>query len=90
MRAAVSSTLALLVAGALFAASSANADPTTNKVGDIVRPPANSFAPQPGPHSRVYGVPIQSPILKSRPKKKPQLTSSPLPESTSAKPPSGG
>jgi hypothetical protein len=51
---------------------------------------ANSFAPHSGPHSRVYGVPIQSRILKSRPKKKPQLTSSPLSDSTGAKTPSGG
>ena len=50
----------------------------------------SSFAPHAGPHSRVYGVPIQSRILKSRPKKKPQLTSSPLPDATSAKTPSGG
>ena len=50
----------------------------------------SSFAPHAGPHSRVYGVPIQSRILKSRPKKKPQLTSSPLPDSTSPHTPSGG
>jgi hypothetical protein len=42
---------------------------------------ANSFAPHPGSQSRVYGAPIQSRILKSRPKKKPQLTSTPLPAS---------
>jgi len=41
---------------------------------------ANSFAPHPGPHSRVYGVPIQSRILKSRPKKNPQLKSTALPD----------
>jgi hypothetical protein len=90
MRATVSRTLALLVAGTLCVASSATASPTTNKQGDIVRPKANSFAPHPGAQSRVYGAPIQSRILKSRPKKKPQLTSSPLPDSTSAKTPSGG
>jgi len=50
----------------------------------------SSFAPHAGPHSRVYGVPIQSRILKSRPKKKPQLTSSPLPDATRANTPSGG
>ena len=50
----------------------------------------SSFAPQAGPHSRVYGAPIQSRILKSRPKKKPQLTSSPLPDAPSASAPSGG
>ena len=41
---------------------------------------ANSFAPHPGSHSRVYGVPIQSRILKSRPKKNPQLKSTALPD----------
>ncbi|HTL92831.1 MAG TPA: hypothetical protein VL176_10820 [Steroidobacteraceae bacterium] len=41
---------------------------------------ANSFAPHPGAHSRVYGVPIQSRILKSRPKKNPQLKSTALPD----------
>ena len=90
MRAAVSWTLALLVAGTLFVASSATASPTTNQEGDIVRPRASSFAPHPGSQSRVYGAPIQSRILKSRPKKKPQLTSSPLPASTSASTSSGG
>jgi len=90
MKAAVSSTLALLVASTLFVASSATASPSTNKEGDPIRPKANSFAPHPGAQSRVYGAPIQSRILKSRPKKKPQLTSSPLPDSTSAHTPSGG
>ena len=90
MRAAVSWTLALFVASTLFVASSATASPTTNKEGDIVRPKANSFAPHPGSHNRVYGAPIQSRILKSHSKKKPQLTSSPLPDSTSANTPSGG
>jgi hypothetical protein len=41
---------------------------------------ANSFAPHPGSHRRVYGVPIQSRILKSRPKKNPQLKSTALPD----------
>jgi len=50
----------------------------------------SSFAPHPAAHNRVYGVPIQSRILKSHPKKKLQLTSTPLPESTSAKSSSGG
>ena len=90
MRAAVSWTLALLVASTLFVASSATASPTTNKEGDIVRPKANSFAPHPGSHNRVYGAPIQSRILKSHPKKKPQLTSTPLPDSISTSSSSGG
>ena len=90
MRAAVSFTLALLVAGTLCVGSSATAEPTTNMEGDIVRPKSSSFAPNHGSHSHVYGAPIQSRILKSRPKKKPQLTSSPLPDSTGAKTSSGG
>jgi len=51
---------------------------------------ASSFAPHAAAHSRVYGAPIQSRILKSRPKKKPQLTSTPLPDATSAHSSSGG
>jgi len=84
MRAAIFCTLALLAAGALHSARSLGAPhcgPTVNKQGDVIRPKANSFAPHPGAHNRVYGAPIQSRILKSRPKKKPQLTSSPLPDS---------
>jgi hypothetical protein len=50
----------------------------------------SSFAPHAGPHSRVYGAPIQSRILKNRPKKQPQLTSSPLADATRANTPSGG
>jgi len=90
MRAAVSWTLALVVAGTLSVVSSAIASPTTNNSGNVVRPKASSFAPHPGSHSRVYGAPIQSRILKSRPKKKPQLTSSPLPDPTSTNTSSGG
>jgi hypothetical protein len=78
MRAAISCALALLVAGTLHIASSAAA--AANQPGDHKRPKPSSLAPQPGAHSRVYGAPIQPRILKSRPKKKPQLTSSPLPE----------
>ena len=51
---------------------------------------ASSFAPHPGSHNRAYGAPIQSRILKSHPKKKPQITSSPLPDSSSANTASGG
>ena len=81
MRAAVSCVFALLVAGVLFAASSALADPTTNKQGNVVRPKSSSFAPHAGSQNRVYGAPIQSRIVKSHSKKKPQLHSSPLPDS---------
>jgi len=78
MRAAISCALALLVAGTLHVASSAAA--TANQSGDAKHPKPSSFAPHPGVHSRVYGAPIQPRILKSRPKKKPQLASSPLPD----------
>lgn len=40
---------------------------------------ASSFAPQGHPGSKVYGEPIQKPILKSHPKPKPHLVSTPLP-----------
>jgi len=96
--------MALLAAAALSAASSAlavragsgpPARPTycatkADRTSIAAHSKASSFAPHAGPHSRVYGAPIQSRILKSRPKKKPQLTSSPLPDATSANTPSGG
>jgi hypothetical protein len=82
--------MALLAAVALSATSSAHSATKADQTAIVAHSKANSFAPHAGPHSRVYGVPIQSRILKSHPKKKPQLTSSPLPESTSAKTPSGG
>ena len=93
MRVHLSGVLALLVATALHGGSSAaersvmparvahcatKADPATL----AAHSKANSFAPHPGgSQSRVYGVPIQPRIFKSRPKKKPQLTSTPLPGS---------
>jgi hypothetical protein len=40
---------------------------------------ASSFAPQGAPGRKAYGAPIQQPILKSRPKPKPHLVSTPLP-----------
>jgi hypothetical protein len=40
---------------------------------------AISLAPQGQPGRKVYGEPIQKPILRSRPKPKPHLVSSPLP-----------
>ena len=40
---------------------------------------ANSFAPQGQPGRKVYGEPIQQPILKSHPKPKPHLKATPLP-----------
>jgi len=77
MRAAVSCALALLAASAWLATSSASADQTQ----DPARPKASSFVPHPRAHNRSYGAPIQPRIFKSHPKKKPQLTSSPLPSS---------
>ncbi len=79
MRAAVSCVLALLVAGTLSLACAAAGAATADESGQHKRPKANSFAPHPGEHNRIYGAPIQPRILKSRPKKAPKLTSSPLP-----------
>ena len=90
MRAAVSCAMALLAITALGVASSAQGATKADQTSRAAHSKASSFAPHPGPHSSVYGAPIQSRILKSRPKKKPQLTSSPLPDSTSAKTPAGG
>ena len=92
MKAYLSCVLTLLMAAALHAGSStasgyeplarlthcaAKADPAAL----AAHSKASSFAPHPASQSRVYGAPIQSRILKSRPKKKPQLTSTPLPAS---------
>jgi hypothetical protein len=89
--------MALLAVAALSAASSLQPAPArltdcatkADRTSIAAHSKANSFAPHTGPRSRVYGAPIQSRILKSHPKKKPQLTSAPLPDSTSATP-SGG
>lgn len=77
MRAALLCALALLAAGASNAAS----PPASGAAADN-KPKASSFAPHGGPHSRVYGAPIQQRILKNRPK--PQLKASPLPETPAA------
>lgn len=90
MRAAVSCAMALLAVVALSAASSVHCATKADQTAIAAHSKASSFAPHAGPHSRVYGIPIQSRILKSHPKKKPQLTSSPLSESTRAKTPAGG
>ena len=56
---------------------------------------ASSFAPHDNGHSHVYGAPIQKPILKHRPKPKPQaksepqLKSEPLPQLKSEPLPQG-
>ena len=106
MRATVSGATALLAAALTAASSVHPALAVRAASGPVARPAVcatkadqtaiaahsktSSFAPHAGPHSRVYGVPIQSRILKSRPKKKPQLTSSPLPDAKTANTPSGG
>ena len=92
MRVHVSAVLALLLAAALPAGSAsatrsvvparvAHCAAKADQAALAAHSKANSFAPHPGSQSRVYGVPIQSRILKSRPKKKPQLTSTALPAS---------
>jgi hypothetical protein len=95
MRAAVSCATALLALAVLNAASSSHpalsvCATKADQTSITAHSKTSSFAPHPGSHSRVYGVPIQSRILKSHPKKKPQLTSAPLPDSTPANNSSGG
>jgi hypothetical protein len=84
MKANLSCLLALLVAAALHAEPLARPTHCAAKADQAAlaaHSKANSFAPHPTSQSRVYGAPIQSRILKTRPKKKPQLTSTPLPAS---------
>ena len=95
MRVAASCASALLVIIALSVAASS--DPTSSACATkadqaalAAHSKASSFAPHAASHSRIYGAPIQSRILKSRPRKKPQLTSSPLPDASSANTSSGG
>ena len=95
MRVAASCASALLVIIALSVAASS--DPTSSACATkadqaalAAHSKASSFAPHAASHSRIYGAPIQSRILKSHPKKKPQLTSTPLPDSTSTSSSSGG
>jgi hypothetical protein len=84
MRAALTCALALLAATALTATSSVSV-PRCGTANDYSpdhthRPKASSFAPHAASPNRVYGTPIQQRILKSHPKKNPQLKSTPLPE----------
>ena len=93
MRAAMSCALALLAATlsgapsplpAVAAVPAATAHfsrcaQPAKSTDEAVHPKPSSFAPHPG-HSRVYGAPVQSRILKSRPKKNPQLKTAPLPD----------
>ena len=46
---------------------------------DAAHAKPSSFAPRSHSRSHVYGSPIQQPILKSHPKPKPRLVTSPLP-----------
>jgi hypothetical protein len=83
MRAALSCVLALLAATALSVTlprpvpGCGAPDSPTDKAH---RPKASSFAPHANSANHVYGAPIQSRILKSHPRKTPQLKSAPLPD----------
>jgi hypothetical protein len=84
MRAALTCALALLAVAALTATLSAPV-PRCGTGNDYPpdhthRPKASSFAPHAASPNRVYGTPIQQRILKSHPKKSPQLKSTSLPE----------
>ena len=92
MKVYLSCVLALLVAAALHAGSSTgpaneplarltHCAAKADQAALAAHSKASSFAPHPASQSRVYGAPIQPRILKARPKKKPQLTSAPLPAS---------
>ncbi len=85
MRAAVFWTVALLATAALSAVPNhprASVCATkADQAANAAHSKANSFEPH-ASHTRVYGAPIQSRILKSRTKKKdPELRSAPLPGS---------
>jgi hypothetical protein len=51
---------------------------TTDSAKTRPRSKPSSFAPRPRAANNAYGTPIQKPILKHRPKPKPQLKSQPL------------
>ena len=77
MRAATCSMLTLLWVALWCVTAADAATPADSK-----RPvKASSFAPHDTSHNHVYGAPIQKPILKSRPKPKPQLKSQLQPKS---------
>ena len=84
MRAALSCALALLAATALSATLSRpvpGCGASDSQTDRSHRAKASSFAPHAGSSNHVYGAPIQSRILKSHPKKTPQLKAAPLPDS---------
>jgi hypothetical protein len=78
-----------LAAQLLLAARPAAAQACIDKCAEHVTPvssavkgahaKASSYAPQGQPGRKVYGEPIEKPILKSHPKPKPHLVSNPLP-----------
>ena len=83
MRAALSCARALLAATALSAALSRpvpGCGANDSQTDHAHRPKASSFAPHADSPNHVYGTPIQPRILKSHPKKTPQLKSAPLPD----------
>jgi hypothetical protein len=83
MRAALSCALALLAATALSAALSRpvpGCGASDSQTDRPHHPKASSFAPHADSTNHVYGAPIQSRILKSHPKKTPQLKTAPLPD----------
>jgi len=90
MRVVLPVALVLFAITTLSAASSAYCATKADPAALAAHSKTSSFAPHAASHNRVYGVPIQSRILKSHPKKKPQLTSTPLPDSTSTSSSSGG
>jgi hypothetical protein len=86
----MSCALALLAIAAVSATSSVRPSHSVcatkaDQASITAHSKASSFAPHPGSHSHVYGAPIQSRILKSHPKKSPQLKTAPLADSASAR-----
>jgi hypothetical protein len=82
MKTALSSVLALVALLVVLAAPAvASLAANCGTAGSVTahKPKPSSFAPRAQSRSHAYGAPIQKPILKSHPKHKPQLTSSPLP-----------
>jgi len=71
MKAAVLCTLALAALALAFAALAAAPNTPVSKAVHGAHGPASSFAPQGKPGPKVYGQPIQQPILhKRKPKAK--------------------
>ena len=79
MKAAMCWMLCLALCGLAAAHAARCATPASPGTHGPVK--ASSFAPHARSGSHVYGTPIQKPILKYRPKPKPQLKSEPQPKS---------